>query len=217
MTKNINYVASTLKGLNHKINEDAYLVIDGTNYTIFAVFDGVGTAHSAKEATKIAKQFIKNHHRQYLSNSIEINRLMFDVNERLCNSGLDQPYSTYSLVLYKKADLNFYYSWLGDSRIYSITNQFIQQLTTDDSILENVITKFLGNSSLAISDFRQFKKTINSDYLLICTDGFYRVFENNRLAFFEIFLKKRLTTIKYNIRLLVRGKNLDDSTYIFVK
>lgn len=217
MRKDVNYIASSIKGLTHKVNEDNYLIIDHIKYNVFAVFDGVSSALSAKEATQISKRFIKAHYINYLNGSIALNKLMFDLNNYLCNSGLNEPYSTYCLVLYDKEDCTFYYSWLGDSRLYSVTNQFIEQLTSDDSFSKNLITKFLGDASLSFEDFRQIKKKFNTDYLLLCTDGFYKLLEENMMTFFNTFLKKNLSTVKSDINSLIKGKNFDDSTYIFVK
>ena len=48
-------------------------------------------------------------------------------------------------------------------------------------------------------------------------DGFYRLLETNPLTFFDNFHNKSVSSIRSNIDALVTGKNLDDSTYIFVK
>jgi serine/threonine protein phosphatase PrpC len=217
MLRNHDYIYSSLKGTRHKENWDSLLIIDELGYSIFAVFDGVSSAKHGKEAALEAKHFIKENYRSYINGKVDIKKLMYDLNQHLVNSDLREPYSTYCMVYYDKQTESYYYSWLGDSRLYVITNQFVEQLTHDDSYSEHVITKFLGNSDLHWNDFRQFESTKQDGHLLLCTDGFYRVFESNKLEFFDNFHKKSLPTIKEGINSLIRGKNFDDSTFIFVK
>lgn len=217
MVKNLNYIYSSLKGTNHKENWDTLLVIDEKDYSIFGVFDGVSSAKHGKEAALYGKHFIKENYKKYINGKVDIKRLMYDLNLHLVTSHLKEPYSTYCIVYYDKQIESYYYSWLGDSRLYFITNQFVEQLTHDDSFSEHVITKFLGNSDLHLNDFRQFESTKQDGHLLLCTDGFYRVFESNKLKFFDNFHNKSLPSIKEKINSLIRGKNFDDSTFIFVK
>lgn len=217
MLKNHNYIYSSLKGTGHKENWDNLLVIDEALYSIFAVFDGVSSAKHGKEAAQQAKKFIKENYKKYINGKVDIKKLMYDLNQHLVNSTLREPYSTYCMVYYDKQLESYYYSWLGDSRLYIISNQFVEQITHDDSYSEHVITKFLGHSDLQWNDFRQLENTKQDVHLLLCTDGFYRVFESNKLAFFDNFHKKSLPTIKEKINSLIRGKNFDDSTFIFVK
>jgi serine/threonine protein phosphatase PrpC len=217
MLKNHNYIYSSRKGSRHKENWDNLLVIDEPGYSIFAVFDGVSSAKHGKEAALQAKQFIKEHYKNYINGKVDIKKLMYDLNQYLVNSDLKEPYSTYCMVYYDKQTKSYYYSWLGDSRLYVITNQFVEQLTHDDSYSEHVITKFLGNSDLHLNDFRQLESTKQDNHLLLCTDGFYRLFESNKLEFFDNFHKKSLPSIRERINSLIKGKNFDDSTFIFVK
>ena len=217
MTKSLDYIFSTKKGLHHQVNQDNYLIIDKPEFNLFAVFDGVSSAKDAKDATLLSKKFIQENYHEYINGTVKINQLMYDLNKYLCNSDLKEPYSTYCLVYYDKLNLSIIYSWLGDSRLYAITNQFIEQLTRDDSYSENIITKYLGDKSLNLDDFRQVKNSNQLGHLLLCTDGFYRVLESNKLAFFDSFLKKRLSSVKDNINTLIKGRNFDDSTFIFVK
>jgi len=217
MMRSSNYIYSSLKGIQHKENWDNLLVIDEPYYSIFAVFDGVSSAKHGKEAAYQAKIFIKGNYKNYINGKVNIKKLMYDLNQHLVNSDLREPYSTYCLVYFDKQSESYYYSWLGDSRLYIITNQFIEQLTDDDSLSEHIITKFLGDAGLNWNDFRQIENTKENGYLLLCTDGFYRVLESNKLEFFDNFHKKSLSRIKEKINSLIKGKNFDDSTFIFVK
>ena len=217
MPKNYNYIYSSIKGIRQKENSDNLLIIDEPGYGLFAVFDGVSNARHGKEAAFQAKHFIKENYKIYINGKVDIKKLMYDLNQHLLNSELKEPYSTYCLVYYDKQSRLYYYSWLGDSRLYVISNQFMEKITDDDSLSDHIITKFLGASTLTWRDFRQMESTKEADHLLLCTDGFYRLLEANKLEFFDNFHKKSLTTIKEKINSLIKGKNLDDSTFIFVK
>jgi serine/threonine protein phosphatase PrpC len=217
MSNSINYITSTLKGIKSKENKDEFLVIEEDSYNIFAVFDGVSNARNGKEAASRAKTFIESNYKLYLKPSINIKKFMYDLNQYLVKSDLDEPYTTYCLVYIDKNDSSILYSWLGDSRIYIITSQYMEAITKDDSFKENVLSKYLGNPDLPIEDFRQKKTALEHSHILICTDGFYRLLEMNPLTFFDNFLKKSVSSIRSNIDALVTGNNLDDSTYIFVK
>ena len=79
-----------------------------------------------------------------------------------------------------------------------------------------MITKCLGVdldkediSEMVINDFR--------DDILICSDGFYKIFEETRVTFFNAFLKKRSATIKSNLQGLVANRNTDDASYVLFK
>lgn len=211
------YIFSSLKGLKQRENWDNLLIIDEITYSIFAVFDGVSSAENGKQASFQAKQFIKKNYKSYITGNIEIKRLMYDLNLYLVNSQLKEPYSTYCLVYLDKQSKLFCYSWLGDSRLYIITKQFIEKLTEDDNLSSHVITKFLGSADLDWNDFRQVESIKDNMHLLLCTDGFYRLLESNKLEFFNNINLKSLTALKEKFNSLIKGKNFDDSTFIFVK
>jgi serine/threonine protein phosphatase PrpC len=64
-------------------------------------------------------------------------------------------------------------------------------------------------SQVVIQDFK--------DDILICSDGFYKIFEETRVRFFNAFLKKRSVTIKSYLHELVANKNTDDASYVLFK
>jgi len=96
--------------------------------------------------------------------------------------------STVVLVLVKNGLV--YYASLGDSRIYKMRDKAIQQITKDNSLVqqmvdsniitedeakihpkENVITKALGtNDELQPEIYDPFKLQVN-DKLILCSDG----------------------------------------------
>jgi serine/threonine protein phosphatase PrpC len=211
------HVFSSVKGEKRDTNKDYLLVIDESDYSIFAVFDGVSSAIGGGEAAKNAAAFIKSNYKKYLGDEINLKQLMHDANTHLLEAGIKQPFTTFCLVHVNKTSKFYTYSWLGDSRLYIISNQFMEQITIDDNLSENVLTKCLGDPQLHITDFRQEESPKKNLHLLLCTDGFSRIMEKERLVFFEVFQKKSLRAISEKINSLIKGKNIDDSTFIFVK
>jgi len=217
MSNSDNFISATLIGTKSKENRDEYLVIDENSFYIFAIFDGVSSAQNGKSAVVKAKSFIETNYKSYLLPEVDIKTFMHDLNQDLVTSDINEPYTTYCFVYIDKKDSTILYSWLGDSRVYIITSQYMEAITKDDSYKENVLSKYLGNPDLRIDDFRQCERHIDHNHILICTDGFYRLLEKDPLTFFDNFHKKSIASIKYGINSLVEGKNIDDSTYIFIK
>ncbi|WP_462220765.1 PP2C family protein-serine/threonine phosphatase [Ferruginibacter sp.] len=217
LRKNIDFTCTTKKGVNKLENEDAFLVITESLFSLFFVFDGVGSAKNAKKATIISKKFVKNTYKKYLSNSIELDKLLFDLNNYLLNHSLNQLYTTFILLYIPLEGKNLYFSSLGDSRLYGITNQFIEQLSIDDSYSSNVITKCLGLENYQLAEFKL--NLIEKDHFsyMLCTDGFYNLMEKEKIFYFETFCKKRLLSIKNTIRKKIANENNDDATIIFIK
>ena len=55
---------------------------------------------------------------------------------------------------------------------------------------------------------------------LICTDGFYNLFENNIDLLIELHKKLNIKPsfyINYNLNKMLNNKNTDDATYIFAR
>jgi serine/threonine protein phosphatase PrpC len=205
-----------MKGTHHQENWDDYIIIDEPSYYLFIVFDGVSSAKNGKGAVAHAKNYVEKNYKQ-LELDFNIRRLMFELNNDLLASEMAEAYSTYCAVFYHKINEKYSYSWLGDSRLYAISNQYLEPLTVDDSFSKNFITKFLGHAHLNYQDFREVHDSKEDKHLLICTDGFYRLLESNKLAFFDYFMNKSLNKIKKGVTKLVEGKNFDDSTFIFLK
>lgn len=211
------YITSSFKGIHRTENQDSYLVIDDPDYSLYAVFDGVGGAENGREASHLAKKFVKENFSRYINGKVKVKELLYDLNNALATSEYCEAYSTYCLLVIKKSTGMIYYSWLGDSRIYEVNNQFIEPITEDDSDGTNIITKFLGDDELTPDDIRLLSFKKDNKHLLLCTDGFYHILESDKFTFFKEFQRKSLDSVKTKIKSLVRGKNADDSTFIFVR
>ncbi len=213
----MSFIFASLKGITRKENKDNIAIIEGEKYKLYAIFDGVSSAEDGKKATILAKKYIQKNHYTFLDDNINLNALMFNTNEFILSKQLKSPYTTYCIVLIPHNSKDFFYSSMGDSRIYTLSKQFMEPITTDDILAENIVTKFLGNDSLTGNDFKQKIQPKDENGILLCTDGFYKILESHKLLFFEIFQKKALRSIKQNILTQIKNNNQDDATFIFIK
>lgn len=209
----------SLKGVNKNQNEDNYLTIEGHGYNLYAIFDGVGSAENSLKATELAKAFITDKHHLYLGQQTRLNELMNACNQYILATNTAEPYTTYCAAVTQSDETKrIVLSSLGDSRIYLVSKQFIEQMTTDDKLeYANIVTKCLGMSNLNKEDFRQNTIQITDENLLLCTDGFYQFLEEDRMRFFHILNKKNINSIKEELVSLVADKNKDDATFVLIR
>src|SRR5208282_5034555 len=133
--KDQKYIYETLTGINKAENQDNLLVIEEMDYSLFAIFDGVGSAINSKQATIYAIDFLKNNYSFYIKENVRIDKLMHACNKFILSKKLLETYCTYCLAyISKNITDRLIFSSMGDSRIYQITNQYMEQLTTDDKI-----------------------------------------------------------------------------------
>jgi len=111
---------------------------------------------------------------------------------------------------------------LGDSRVYSVSKQYLLQLTVDhnDPIRTNILTKYLGSKDLTLKDFAEIEYSENEQSLLICTDGFYSVIGSspeNLAELHRVLNLKPIHFVQKGIGKVIRGFNEDDASYIFIR
>jgi serine/threonine protein phosphatase PrpC len=216
------YTFESIKGLNKRENQDNYLVIEETDYSIYFIFDGVGSALNSKKATELSKKYISQKHSAFFSNGyFDFSGLMYETNQFLIETNIPQVKTTYcSVCLSSEISNKVQYSSLGDSRVYLINPQYLTQITKDDRYLsrQNVITKCLGMLDLEKSDFYTKEFSLSEkEQILLCSDGFYSLMEKGIASFFETFYMQYLNSIKRKLNDLVKGNNIDDSTYVLIK
>ena len=172
-------------GLKRKTNEDSFYCDDSNDFIV--VSDGMGGYEKGDIASNIiVKEFTKElsmyqspskdlHNKKTLSKHLEnanqqstkqileyakqnnINTTMGATVVGLC---IDKIFNKIALF------------HLGDSRVYRIRNNQIEQLTDDHSLTDNVLSKAIGN-------FDGFELEINyidyndNDIFLVCSDGIY--------------------------------------------
>jgi serine/threonine protein phosphatase PrpC len=224
INKEISFTYASFKGLKRHRNKDGILKIKGDSYYILGVFDGVSSAAGAKKGVTLAVNYIKKKHSNYLEEGkFLLAKMMMDVNSHLVRSGIEAPYTTYSVVY---APLDFgadaLISSLGDSRIYAITNQYISQISffDNDKVHSNFIDRCLGMKELLASDFKEKIYSKPEGALLICSDGFYMVMESSHINLLEahrVLKFKKIGNVKNGLERLITGLNDDDASFVFVR
>lgn len=183
-------------GRVREVNEDYFASFNGSFGSLLIVCDGMGGHKGGDVASRIAVETIKNYFEKLDNDyniSEEILKSLDDANNAIINKAkedvaLSDMGSTVVLVIIK--DGLAYYTSVGDSRIYRIREGGIQQITKDDSLVQqmvdsemitqdeakvhpkkNVITKALGiNNELEPEIYEPFKLMVN-DKLILCSDG----------------------------------------------
>ena len=200
-------------GKVREINEDYFGSFSGNFGSLLIVCDGMGGHIGGEIASRLAVESISNHFEKLNDGyniSEEINKSLEAANTSIIlkakeNPDLTDMGSTVVLVLVKNGLA--YYTSLGDSRIYRIRDGVLQQITKDNSLVQqmvdsniitqdeakvhpkkNVITKALGtNDELELEIYEPFKLLLN-DKLILCSDGltahvdeeeFFQISENN--------------------------------------
>ena len=223
-TRNLKISFDSLKGMRRDRNKDGVLIVKGESYKLFGIFDGVSSSLYSHKAVKKAISFVDKNHKNYYGNEdFQLSKLVFDLNNLLINCGIEEPFTT-CCMMYVPNDLkiNIKFVNIGDSRIYAVTRQFIDKLTIDDSDIfqKNILLKYLGKNDLNRNVFKENHYDGVAKRFLLCSDGFYNIFEGNNKALLEMHHSLNINHsfyIKYNISKVISGQNFDDATYILVR
>ena len=224
LDRKIDCVFDSFKGKRRNKNKDGILVAHADQYSLFGVFDGVSSAKEAKRGVSFAISFIKKKHSQYFQDGhLALARLMIDLNRSLVEAQMLDPYTTYSIACVPRlVEGDILISSLGDSRIYSVANQYVSQVSflRNDHVHSNFISCYLGNENLVESDFVERTYSCSGGDLLICSDGFYLRMESSPRNLSEahrVLNLKSLKWIKKGLAKLISGANDDDASYVLVR
>ncbi|PVY40383.1 serine/threonine protein phosphatase PrpC [Pontibacter virosus] len=219
--KKVSYIESSIRGIGKGENQDNILILENENGYLFVVFDGVGSAINSAEATRLAKEFISNVWNDFFKGpDLKLAWLMASTNSYLVSYPKKELLTTYSAVYIPKSEPKIIlYSSLGDSRIYVVNPQYLEQISEDDKLSanSNYITKCLGLEHLQPDDFKQNRLNLYDDKLLLCTDGFYHILEANLLDFFFTLIKTNPSSIRRSLNAKLIGNNDDDATYLLIQ
>ncbi len=217
INSNITFIHNSMKGIERKQNQDDILVLSNSDFHLSVLFDGISSLKESIDQIQMCKHFILENHLLYINhNKINLQGLVFQMNVKSLDSGINGK-TTCSALLLKKGSNNAYIVNIGDSRVYAFSNSYLEPLTHDDNLPgnNNIVTKFIGMKGLKPKDFNQFEVDANQNFLL-CSDGFYSMMEKDLKSYFHIFHYKRSGNIINAINRLQKDKNRDDSTYIIV-
>ena len=185
--------ASTHKGLVREKNEDCFF-IDDQFYKLFIVADGMGGHKAGEIASHEAVEIIKVEMLSALSDdAIEetMKNSFIKANEKIYkmaaeSDDMDGMGTTLTVMYVNDALLHF--AHIGDSRAYFVGDSALEQITTDHTLVEqlilngtlsreeaashpnrNVITKAVGVDKTLSMDY--YVKNNEKQRVLLCSDG----------------------------------------------
>lgn len=189
-----NTSADTNVGMVRKINEDS--IMSNPDVGIWAVADGMGGYEAGDVASKMivsAFEDIAKH--EYLSSFVDdVENKIIDSNHRILeyseimHDGRTLGSTVISLLIKGQVGVCL---WAGDSRLYLLRNNQLQQVSRDHSHVQelldngtiteeeainhpdsNVITRAVGTSQEIYVDIKAFNVQLGDTFLL-CSDGLY--------------------------------------------
>ncbi len=242
--------AFTDKGKMREINEDNYY-ISGFDYEYqnengyIIIADGMGGHNAGEVASQIAvdeiRKYISEKYQQAMTDE-EIQNMIHEslvkANSVIFNRSNDNKQCTgmgTTAILCVIKSHRLYIAHVGDSRVYIIRNQILNQITTDHSIVEelvnsgsitreeaenhpqkNVITRALGAEEDIEIDI-YLHNLEDKDIILLCTDGLTNMLTDEEII--SEFSKDE--NIQLTIEKLVKMANdkggLDNITAIALK
>ncbi len=217
----IKYVYDSLKWIKRKKNKDDILIIENEHILLCILFDWVSSSYNAKKWINFIKKFIvKNINKYIFERELNLKKIIYDSNEYLLSKGLEDSFTTCSAFVLSYFNNSYKILNIWDSRIYWIFNQYKIQFTNDDNDLfnKNLLTNFLWKR-IEYNEIKEAKldyENLKEWNILICSDWFYNIFEDNKLLFHKILHYKKLWNIKRKLFKEVKNKNNDDSSYIYI-
>jgi len=199
----IQHAAKTDVGMKRKLNEDSFCVAEDLG--LFLVADGMGGHAAGEVASQTAVEVIKNGLADWLkkgnlgqerfSRVIKLaNQAVWEMAQK--GSGMKGMGTTVAGILVDLKNGSFTTANVGDSRVYRIRNNGIEQLSTDHSMVglqlsmglitkeeakkstyKNVITRAVGTAETVDVDSRE-EKIMAGDAILICSDGLSTLVED---------------------------------------
>lgn len=182
------------KGKVRTDNEDSYLV-KNDDYPLFAVADGMGGHQAGEVASKMAVNVLENYQINYDNDLLaELQTAFNKANNQIFNKGKENPNyagmgTTLTAAIIANNFLNI--AHIGDSRLYLLRDNELEQITTDHSLVnellkqkqiscqeafnhpqKNIITQALGVVNELEIETKKIELLIG-DRLLFSTDGLH--------------------------------------------
>ena len=158
-------------------------VISGENSLLITVCDGVGSlADGGVASTQIVNHLSEWFYR--LVNTEIIGLKLRDeisaINRTIIDYALEHSIQTASTLSALFMTENSYYIVnIGDSRVYSVTNKELTQLTYDDSAENGALTAAIGFSQEPVLFYSEGQ--IDKQQFIVCSDGFYKRLDDEYL------------------------------------
>lgn len=199
--KTLQYAVYSNKGKVRLDNEDSYLIKENP-HTIIAVADGMGGHQAGEIASQLAVNSLENHNFKYDDLTKEIISFITETNNKILSKGkteleFEGMGTTLSMgIIYDK---KLYIGHVGDSRIYLFRDNQLKQLTTDHSLVnellknnqitcqeafnhpqKNIITQALGTSMDLMIENEEID-LVQGDKLIFSTDGLHDMLRFNEI------------------------------------
>ncbi len=203
----ITFHSITNTGNLRKKNDDYFKNERVDDFYSFVLCDGIGGKNGGEIAAKIAGDSIcsylqktnKFNFKKLINSSFNYanSKIIDEIKE---NSSCEGMGTTVVLVFFYEN--NFYIGHVGDSRVYSVEENRIEQLTKDHSLIQelidegeitseiaykhplrNIITHALGSSFNARKNYFDLKVTPKSNsYILLCSDGLNNMIKDDEIV-----------------------------------
>ncbi len=223
-------------GAVRKNNEDAVYCDDKAG--VYAVADGIGGSQAGEVASAMVVQVIADK----LGNQTDgeplilLREAYYEANDLLFNAGkqraLDGMGTTLTTVMVRGDKI--YLVHVGDSRAYLINKQGICQLSTDHTLVNelvkdgritqaeaekhprrNIITRSLGADLLVEVDEREVNWQ-KEDYLLLCSDGLYSMVEDREIQEITLNSDDLQSALELMVKIAIDRGGYDNISVILV-
>ncbi len=182
---------------------------------VFAIADGMGGHEAGEDASKFALEGICEKLKYLNFEAENINELIYksiyELHEELLQHGMDRNHKDMGttltgVLIYNKKMIYFH---VGDTRLYSYSNEKIQLLTIDHSLAwekksltyKHFLTSCVGGGVKKIRiDIQDISSIMQSgNFLLLTTDGLHEILEE---SFFDEVVSENKDVIKISKILL---------------
>jgi PPM family protein phosphatase len=207
----VRFAVKTDKGMIREINEDSCNVLAGYPGVpvSFIIADGMGGHNSGEIASKMAVDFVSSYVLEFPEKFLDeeniqdaIVEVIKAANNKVFISANESPETIgmgTTLIIAVICNKKLYIGHVGDSRVYLIRDNIIEQLTTDHSFIEellqkgsiskteaenhprkHVITRAIGciediEADIYISNIK------DRDIFILCTDGLTNMLNDDEI------------------------------------
>lgn len=208
-------LSDSTKGIERNVNKDRVWTQENQSFILAVLFDGISSAEDANKGIDLAVKVLNEYSLEDLKEVFSLKPLIKKLNEAILGSAFSSPYTTCSLAVVDKRTSDVVSANVGDSRVYEISPQYKKQLSKDDNLLhnKNVVTRYLGMVDLDVEQILESHFNIQQSRILLCSDGFYSLFEENLSRFYEILNFSRAGNIRKALKAEINGHNSDDASY----
>lgn len=201
----VTFASKTDTGLIRENNEDACLIDEKSG--LFLVADGIGGANAGEVASRMAVDAIAGYFastRKLVPSILRANDLIFETSR---SSAQYKGMGT-TIVACAVRKWSYAISWVGDSRLYLVRHNQIQQLTTDHSMVQeqvnkgilspadaetvpyrNILSRALGVGS-RVEPGRVDILARDDDFLILCSDGLHGILKDTHIRDIVLSLRK---------------------------